>query len=100
MTARKAGFAFATLVALSLTHVGTTQVSKMPGMTPRPVAEGQARSMRHMDPAQMLRLSLVLEPRDPDELQQLVHDVQDRTSPRFHRFLTFDEWKSRYAPSS
>ncbi len=68
------------------------------GATPKPVATGAAAAVERMDPAQMLRLTMVLQPRNQDEFQQFLHDVQDRNSPRFHRFLTFDQWKARYAP--
>jgi hypothetical protein len=69
------------------------------GVTPQVVKAGHAQLGAHMNPKQMLRLTLVLQPPRQDELQQFLHEVLDPRSPRFHQFLTFDEWKSRFAPT-
>jgi kumamolisin len=72
---------------------------RITGVVPREVGTGLARFQYRMDPQQMLRLTLVLRPPRQEELQRLVDEVNDRNSPRFHQFLTFDEWKARFAPS-
>lgn len=46
----------------------------------------------------MLRLKLTYETRHQDELKRFIRDLQDPKSLGYHRFLTFDEWKARYAP--
>lgn len=66
---------------------------------PKPVTDGSARLVKHMNPAQMLRLTLTLEPPLQDAAEQFLRDVEDPGSPGFHQFLTFDDWKARYAPS-
>src|SRR5215510_5056424 len=67
--------------------------------TPKAVGEGKARLLSHLDPALKMRIRFVLSPPNQDELARFVSDVQDPQSPRFHRFLTMDQWKDRYAPS-
>jgi kumamolisin len=47
-----------------------------------------------------MRITVELQPRRADELQRFVDDLQRPSSPVFHRFLSFDQWKSRYAPSN
>ncbi len=69
------------------------------GLPPWPVGD-KAQLVEHVDPNQKLRLVLGLEPSRPDEEQQLIHDLQDRNSPRFHHFLTAAEWNERFAPSA
>jgi Pro-kumamolisin, activation domain len=69
------------------------------GATPEVVASGQAHLQARMDPRQLLRLTLVLQPRHQDELQRFLEQVLDPRSPRFHQFLTFDQWKARFAPT-
>src|SRR5262249_53025246 len=59
-----------------------------------------ARVTRRMDPAQTMRLTLTLQPAEQDDLEQFLREVQDPNSPRFHQYLTFAEWKRRYAPST
>jgi hypothetical protein len=99
MKTRRA-FLFAVVIAVgAMSQFTRTQVTRIPGATPHPVADGSARAVGHMDPAQMLRLSLVLEPRDNADLERFLRDVQDPASPRFHRYLSFDQWKARYAPT-
>src|SRR5579863_10097635 len=71
----------------------SAQGLRVRGAMPRPVAEGSATFVKRMDPAQMLRLTLVLQPPYQEELQQLVREVQDPASPQFRHFLTFDQWK-------
>ena len=78
----------------------TNSGTRIHGATPRVVADGSAKVSRHMDPAQMLRLTLTLEPIQQDDLQQFLRDVQDPHSSRFHQYLTFNEAKARYAPSN
>jgi subtilase family serine protease len=46
-----------------------------------------------------MHISLVLAPPRRSELAQLAVDVTDPHSPRFRHFLSYAEWKSRYAPS-
>jgi hypothetical protein len=74
--------------------------SVVTGDTPQSVASGQATLQAQLDPDQDMRLTLVLQPPRSAELERLIADQQDPTSPRFHQFLTFDQWKARFAPSN
>jgi hypothetical protein len=87
-----------TLAALTLTTRVLTQCTRIPGGVPAPVAEGRAQAGDRLNPSQMLRLTLVLQPPNQEELQQFLREVQDPDSPRFHQYLTFEEWQARYAP--
>ena len=99
MTVRKtAAIGLGVLAVLSMMRPAHTQVARIAGMTPGPVGDGSARRAGRMDPSQPLRLTLVLQPPNQDELQMFLREVQDAASPRFHQFLTFTEWKARYAP--
>ena len=81
-----------------VSDVAAQPARRIAGATPEPVARGLARDTGRMNPAQMLRLTLTLEPRNGDEFERFLRDVQDPGSPQFHRFLSFDEWKRRFAP--
>jgi hypothetical protein len=101
MTARvKTTLLVGLLAATALATRAATQSDRIPGRTPAPVAEGRARAVGRLDSKQMLRLTLVLQPPNQDELRQFLRDVQDRDSPRFHQYLTFDQWKARFAPTN
>jgi Pro-kumamolisin, activation domain len=97
--------AFSTLLLATITaglwtgSRAAAQGGRIAGVRPRPVAEGAARAERRMDPAQMLRLTLVLRPTHADEFAQLLRDVQDPNSSKFRHFLTFEDWKARFAPT-
>jgi hypothetical protein len=67
--------------------------------TPPSVADGTAKLVEHYNPSQMLRLVIGLRPPHPDEEEQFLRDLQDKTSPNFHHFLTAQEWNARFAPS-
>lgn len=67
--------------------------------TPPPVLDGTAKLVEHYNATQMLRLVIGLRPPHPDEEEQFLRDLQDKTSPNFHHFLTAQEWNARFAPS-
>jgi hypothetical protein len=73
--------------------------SRIRGVTPDVVASAQASPQAHLDGQRMMRLTLVVQPRHPDDLKRFVDDVVDPHSPRFRQFLTFEQWKARYAPT-
>src|SRR5262245_21333905 len=83
-----------------LSHDATAQPQRNRGAPPRPVIDHSARVTRRMDPAQTMRLTLTLQPAQQDDLEQFLREVQDPNSLRFHQYLTFAEWKRRYAPST
>src|SRR5262249_33152370 len=90
---------FLGMVCLHPAAAAAEQGPRIPSVVPREVGTGLAGLQGRMDPQQMLRLTLVLQPPRPEELQRVIDEVDAPNSPRFHRFLTFDEWKARFAPS-
>jgi pseudomonalisin len=99
----RTGFLLGCLAALVLPSgafaTSNADPVRLHGVTPKVVASAQAQPAARMDPQQMLRLTLVLQPPRQDELQRFLHDVLDPSSPSFHHFLTFDAWKARFAPT-
>ena len=52
------------------------------------------------DPRQRLTLVLHLPPRNQSELTQLLHDLYDPHSPKFHKFLSVSQFTERFGPTS
>jgi hypothetical protein len=75
-----------------------TRGVRIDGVTPHVVASGQAHLQARMRSRQMLRLTLVLQPRRQAEFRRFLDQVFDSRSPQFHRFLTLQQWKARFAP--
>jgi hypothetical protein len=73
---------------------------RIAGSTPPPVASDRALRVGHLDPGQMIGLTITLKPRRQAELGALLRDIRDPDSPRFHRFLTFNKWRATYAPTA
>src|SRR5689334_23332206 len=48
----------------------------------------------------MLRLAIALKPPHLAEEEQFLRDLQNRTSPLFHKYLTPDQWNARFAPAA
>ncbi len=96
MKYRSALLALAVLLTLP---AGATAANTVKGSTPEVVASGRAHQGVRVARGRTIGLTLVLQPRNQSEFQQVLHDVLDPASPRFHDFLTFNEWKSRYAPT-
>jgi subtilase family serine protease len=68
--------------------------------TPPSVLAGTAKLVEHYNPNQKLRLAFALKPQHLDEERQLAAELHDKKSAKFHRFLTAEQWKARFAPSS
>jgi subtilase family serine protease len=52
------------------------------------------------DPRQRLTLALHLPLRNQPELTQLLHDLYDPRSPRFHKYLSVSEFTDRFGPTA
>ena len=70
------------------------------GHTPRAVMSGQATLTQAYDQGRMLRLTFALTPPHLDQERQLIDELHNKKSPEFHKFLTADQWNSRFAPST
>jgi subtilase family serine protease len=88
------------LVTGAIAADGQSSNMVLTGHTPREVQEGRARLVAHFDAAQKLRLVLGLRTPHPDEEEQFLRELQTKTSPNFHKFLTATEWNERFAPSA
>jgi subtilase family serine protease len=69
------------------------------GWIPRAVQTGEAQVVQPIDPESAIRLTIGLHSAKRAELKHAVDDILDPKSPNYRHFLTFDEWKSRFAPS-
>ena len=99
------------LAAVSLAQAGQTDVSLAPRaggtdvsrffgrQTPPQVLMGTAKLVEHYNPSQMLRLVFALRPPHMAEEEEFLKELHTKGSPNFHRFLTPEEWDSRFAPS-
>jgi xanthomonalisin len=72
--------------ALQATHV------------PEVVRDGSATALGALDNTQHLTLYLALPMRNQADLQRLLHDLYERNSPMYHRFLSYTEFTQRYGP--
>jgi len=63
------------------------------------VAAGQAPLVGHLPATQILHFDMVLPLRDRAGLQSFLLDLEDPTSPSYHRFLTPQEFTARFGPS-
>jgi len=80
-------------MSLSATAAGLTQVhGNVPAMV------GKAMMTGHHNPRASLAISIALPPRNPDQLAQYLHDLQDPGSPNYHKFLAKGEYANAYGP--
>jgi kumamolisin len=69
------------------------------GLTPVEVLNGSAKLVNNFDSTQMLRLVVGLTPPNMAAEEQFLQELQTKSSPNFHKFLTADEWNARFSPS-
>ena len=60
----------------------------------------EATVLEREDPMTQHRVVVGLDLRNREELESLLADIQNPASPRYRRFLTPEEFSSRYAPSA
>jgi hypothetical protein len=83
---------------------GTAEAAGRPGppmtsQTPLPVRDGAAVDLGAYDPSQTIRLAIGLRPSHPAAEQNFLRELQDKSSPLFHRFVTTAQWTARFGPS-
>jgi subtilase family serine protease len=64
---------------------------------PRTVAEGKAAMAGPVSPKERLKLAIHLPLRNQAELTQLLHDLYDPKSPKFHKYLSVSQFTERFA---
>src|SRR5580692_8945821 len=67
---------------------------------PGAVASGKAPVAGAADPEQRLNLALHLPLRNQAELTQLLQDLYDPKSPKFHKYLSVSAFTKRYGPTA
>jgi hypothetical protein len=91
---------FASWPALAQTSSSTEEGSlTLPNHIPSKVANGTATLVGHYNPGQMLRLVLTVQAPHMAEEEQFIKALLTKGSPGFHKFLTQDEWNTRFGPS-
>jgi len=82
-------------MSLSAAAAGLTQVhGNVPAMV------GKAMMTGHHNPRANLAISIALPLQNGDQLAQFLHDLQDRSSPNFHKFLTSAQFTAAYGPTA
>ncbi len=66
---------------------------------PKTVADGEAPLVGVVPPTQRLTLAIMLPIRNQAGLNQLLGNLYDKNSPLFHRYLSVQEFTSRFAPT-
>jgi hypothetical protein len=74
----------------------TPQLMKLPDA----ITNGTATNLGAFAPTQMLRLAIALKPPQLAAEEQFLQELQDRTSPLYHHYLTPEQWNARFAPSA
>src|SRR5690348_10116920 len=68
--------------------------------TPLVVRNHSARLTGKTNASQHLRLALGIRTRDTAGAERFNQQVQDKTSPLFHKYLTAAQWNSRFGPTA
>ena len=64
------------------------------------VSNGQASPLGRLDRAQHLQFSIVLQPRNQEELSSLLSRIYDPLSPDYHKFLSVSQFADQFAPTA
>jgi kumamolisin len=92
-------FGLAIAASLSLT-VGICQAQNVQTHHVRQATQdGTARFIGNLASSQSLRLVITLPLRNQDELDQLIKDLYDPSSPSYHQFLTVDQFTAEFGPT-
>src|SRR5664279_1974710 len=84
--------------AKPVTNMSETALGR--ARTPQEVLNGTAQLVGRFDPTSKLRVVLGLTPPKLAEEEQFLKDLQDKTSPNFHKYLTAAQFNARFAPSA
>jgi subtilase family serine protease len=68
--------------------------------TPLPVRNGSARDIGPYNSSATIRLAIGLRPPHMAAEQQFLREIQTKSSPLFHHFLTTAAWTARFGPSA
>ncbi len=68
--------------------------------TPHQVREGSAALVEAYNPASKLRLAISIKAPKMAEEEAFLKQLQDKSSPNFHKYLSPEKWNARFAPSA
>lgn len=97
------GFLTLAVVGLVVPAADAVAAQRGPAMTsqtPLPVRDGSADNLGSYSPSQTIRLAIGLRPPAMAAEQQFLRELQDKSSPQFHQFLTPRAWTARFGPSA
>jgi len=90
------------LLFLSFALTGWAQqpLQSLHGHVRAEIGSGQARFVTHLPSTQQLHLSLVLALHNEAELDSLLKELYDPSSPNYHQFLSTEEFAQRFGPTA
>jgi kumamolisin len=94
-----AGFITPATFAVAAQH-GPPAAASVVAQVPLPVRNGSAREIGPVSPAQTIRLAIGLQPPHMAAENQFLREIQTKSSPLFHHFLTPAAWTARFGPSA
>jgi hypothetical protein len=84
---------------LSPVQASASRVGLAGRHVPQVVVTGQAKRVSDLDPATPLKVVINLPLRNEAELDQLLWQLQERTGPLYHKYLSVAETTARFAPT-
>jgi subtilase family serine protease len=99
---RKSSISLCVLAAVLFAAATTSQAQRQNLLTThmrQAAVNGQARMVSRMPENQPMRVVLVLPLRNQDELDGLLQDLYNPSSPSYHHFLSVDEFTARFGPT-
>jgi kumamolisin len=67
---------------------------------PTPVSDGSAQKLGPYDSSSTIRLAIGLRLPNSAAEQQYLTELQDKSSPLFHKYLSVSQWTQRFGPSA
>src|SRR6202167_291480 len=92
-------FAFPIAASLSLAACFCQGQSLLTHHVRQATQDGSARSMGRLPSTQTLNLVITLPLRNQDQLDQLLKDLYDPSSPSYRQFLTVDQFTEQFGPT-
>jgi kumamolisin len=92
--------AVAGLVVPATAAVAAQRGPAATSQTPLPVRNGSAHNTGPYSPSQTIRLAIGLRPPHKAAEQQFLREIQTKSSPLFHHFLSTAAWTARFGPSA
>lgn len=89
----------AILAAIAI-NAGLSQGQQLQRLATRSAAPEGMKPMGRLPGSQRLDLAITLPLRNQEQLQSLLHDLYDPTSPKYRHFLTVEEFTERFAPTT